>query len=540
MAATPHVEEFETVAQRISEKDRRRQDILSAVNAETRSRRLPDGNVENITLEGPARAAVLNLESLTKELNHARRDALRRLKTATVEISFAGAEKPKISLFFVAVLLQAFSLASLVYLWLIRRKTLANLFAAERCSRLSGASSADYAGLALPTSVLLYPLPKSGAQAFGIRAFLDERSSSTRRGLPLYLILVLFVALNTWLLQLNFRIFNLLVPKLGWDSLQFLLGCSLGAAVVVVCVSWLFLGASPATNEDAIALDRRLFISLPLAGMLAGVMGAESRESFLRLVSRSLRQLPFRLFWRRPRFKVKSREKLKTNAVEDGFLYNKRRDRWHVVREGRVLGVRNTESARSAFSRFAPFGVNFSSDSNPAPLICESLNCNLSDLQLTGVPHIANGKTVLALERAVSGLASHSAPLALDVMFRLIELQLEGSRERVSIRMLDVYAKLAVRNYEDKRFDQFLEMLRSSGIAGRITDRMQKWSAKDTKDNKWRIRVRKCARSSNGGYPVAGRCEFESRPNTPHRKRTGKLFGRSRPRAVRARVHPVK
>lgn len=516
-AATPHIREFEAINERIEKKNEIRRK-LSERSVADQDRRIAikraDPGAQH-KLVGEQLAMERELESVSKESQHARKIALRKVKEITIELPLPGVDKQSISLFFAAALVQAFSFLALIYLWSLRRKSLEYLYQARDYCKQGVAQ--QHAATAAPGSPLLLPLP----QAVGVRSLLGAKIDSVSHGFALAFLLLSLALANVWLVRLNYRILNSFGSEITWETFPFLLSCCFGPLVIVFSLIWWFLAAKPDSSEAMASFDRRLFLTLPLVGVVGAFAGACGKSTFRRQALKSIRQIPYRMLAVAPRYKTKKERPLLTDLVSDGFLFNPRSRIWHLVSNRRVSGVQETQRSKKAFKRFFPrdelLQVNgkgptrgssaFATKEIPADLLQRG-------------PLIANNKTTMAAERAATQLAQFDVAAALDYLFQFIKWGLPQyrpvRRKALNLRLFDLYARLAVRHYDDRRLELFLKALKDANIAALIPERIYKW---ESKDSKWRERTQKCGRSSNEGSPAAGKCEFESRPTLRSRAR---------------------
>lgn len=467
-------------------------------------------------LEGEELEVFYKIIGNTKELKHKRRALLREAKEATVDLFLPGVEKQKIPLFYASTLIQAASLAILLYLLSIRRNAIVCLVKAARFFGLDTDKS-KFAHLAAPNSPLLFPLPASSE----VRSLLNAEPEGRWNRLPLLGLLTVFCILNGWLLEINWQFFRALHhgDVIG-NAIPILLSLFLALTVALLSIAWWFLPPKAALREamesndrlpELDRMDRRLVLISMLA--LAGtVVVATQIPSFSKKVKRLASQLPYKVQRVNPRFRC--RRPLRTTLIDDGFLLNAEKGLLHFVSDGRVRKVQATDRNLKAFAEFQPVGILIS-ESNQ--LITSSLNLSVYQKSSSfNNWRIANGQTIRAVEREIDDLAKVDLSKALNRLLEIIRLRLPkppfAVKPKLDTRFFDLYAKLAVSHFDEKRLKELTAILIAAQVAVFIPERMQKWF--DDK-SKWRKRAQNSGRYSNVRYPDTRETRVRIPPDRP-------------------------
>jgi len=464
-------------------------------------------------LTAEQRQRVEEREASTFELKKTRQETLKSIKRATVEVPIPGSEKIQVSLFYACAALQGMILIFLFHLWALRNRALQYLSAvSEKCHPLSLSNNRELAG---PVSSLLLPIP----QDEGIVTLLGARSAKVSQRVHLYLLLLTFLFASFWLLRLNSRISDVVELRAAFDHLPFVIGAVLFGATLCLVLFWLLLPPTATTFRPYGRIGRRLFL-IAMLGSLATAALATYKKPLIKLsVVRKFRELTHKILWPAPRYRSKTKA-LHTNLVKNGFLFNPNSKRFHLVVDNKVASVNSSPRQETAFARFIPI------DSLSVEVGSRLLNPHsrrqgtLKRPTTANSMQIANGLTTVAIERAVFEMLHKDHSKALDFLRDSIVSRLPSKPPERSasldLRLFDLYAKQCVVHFEDDRLKGFVQILKKSNLGFLVADRIDRWR---DQNSKWRKRVLNYGRCSNVGYPVVGRCGFESRSTIPNRSR---------------------
>ncbi len=453
---------------------------------------------EKLTSEGLPKdihTSYQKMEIESKELWHKKNALWLAVREAEIDLTLPGGEKKKLPFFFAMPVVQFVSLAILLYLLSIRRNAVVYLIKAASFLGLDTDKS-KFAHLAAPNSPLLFPLPASSE----VRSLLDAEPEGGWNRLPLLGLLAVFCILNGWLLEINWQFFRALHYKdvIG-NAIPMLLSLFLTLMVTLVSIAWWFspprtaLRESSGLNEQPEFSRRLVLISMLV---LAGAMVVATQ---IPSVERLVRQLPYKVQRLNPRFRRK-KVPLQTSIINDGFLFNAERGLLHFVSNGWVRKVQATDQNLTAFAEFKPVGILIS-ESNQLVTSSPIFSVYQESSSLNSW-RIANGQTIRALEREIDYLAKVDLSKALNRLLKVIRLRLPkppfAAKPKLDTRLFDLYAKLAVSHFDEKRLKELTAILIAARVAVFIPERMQKWL--DDK-SKWRKRTQNFGRYSNVRYP---------------------------------------
>lgn len=439
-----------------------------------------------------------------------RQEALKAIKRAPVDVPIPGSEKVKVSLYYACAALQGIIFVILFHLWGLRRRAIYHLnTVADKCGPLLLSKNCELAG---PVSSLLLPLPCDEV----VGTLLGAKETKAAQWLPLCALLLVSTVSSFWLQRINSRISDLIELDAPLDYLPFALGALFLGATLCLALGWVLLPPT-ATAQRAFNVKKRRLFLFTMLGLLFSTAIAIPRNSKIAFsFGRKFRQLIHRVYSRVPRYR-KKRAALETKLVKDGFLFNPTSGRFHLVARDRVASIKWSPEQEKAFAKFIPID---------GPSLRDNL-CTIDKHSRRhqgpnkpSVSQIANGLTTIAIERAVIDMYPDTPLQALDLLRDSIVCRLPLSPPRNSslldLRLFDLYAKLCVVHFEDQQLKCFTELLNNANLGFLVADRMERWL--DPK-SKWRKRVLNFGRCSNVGYPVVGRCGFESRPTNISRSK---------------------
>lgn len=504
-AARPHFERIDGALQR-----------LQAQTSAAQRLRSEETQDKGRKLTGPELKILRQREESTAEAGRISRSVVHAIRQASVELSIPGSEKIKIPLFYASNILQLTMLVSLVYLWMLRRTALQRLDeAAQHCTpSLLKASRL----LATPSSPLLQPLP---SVAWSGHALLNSRPRGRSALLPVTVLLMIFCSLSAWLTHLSSRTSDIAIRGSALDHFPLVASSILVAATIGLSLGWLLL--SPIQMKGR-ALDLRARRSLALATLGVAIYApvvAAGKPKMTKAILQRIRQSVYALTVHKPRFRQKKRKSLTTKLIRDGFLQNPKSKKAHVVVGGRVMSVMTSSRQEQAFAGFSPVGIALSAPRQPAFL---SAKRQVSAAKVTGIAmsahSVANNHSQMAIERFALDLIREDPKTAMDFLRDAILSRMPTwapkRASNLDLRLFDLYAKLATASYDLQRIEHFVAAIKAARLGHLVSDRIDRWL--DPK-SKWRKRVLDFGRCSKVGYPVVGRCEFESRPTGLFKRR---------------------
>lgn len=422
-----------------------------------------------------------------------RRDVARAIKHATVDISAPGIEKIRLPLFYASAIIQILIVSALLHLATIRRSTFIHLSAAARS--LESRMLAKRQALAGPGCSYLFPLP---SEDYICHLLLAGKKVEVKNWLPLIILMAVFVSLSAWLFYINSRLADLIDPNSSWDLLPFAFSAIALSLTLALVANWFLPQQTIAVSNVA---NRRVVLITAIA-LIGGLSFNSTRSDVMRLVSSKTMEL-LRAFIRpNPRYRHRRHAQMTTDFVRDGFLFNPRSKKYHLVVGGRVVSVHAAPFQEAAFARFEPIPI---SDTRPYQRSASS---------------IAHGLSTIAIERDVITLLAEDPSAAMDLLWDVIRKRLPSvppsKSSALDLRLFDLYTKLCISYFDSRRLDVFVEELKTRQLGFLVADRLQRWS---DPNNKWRKRVLNYGRCSKVGYPVVGRCGFESRPTALSRSK---------------------
>lgn len=448
-----------------------------------------DGANTQLQIQAQALSEKLGLKQELIERTKLR--ALSALQRAGVEVPIPGANPIKVPLYFAAMALQFVVLSVLIHLGSLRNTALWSL---EQVSlTLNARVSSKYRELASPPTFMALPFPREGllAELLGVTA----RSMATMR-LLLVATLGFFVGASLWLLYLNLHLLEL-TPARNPATGHAWFGVSLLMSIVTVYAAsaWLLDSSRPnSTQRSALDRSKRHTIAMLVGGTIGVGIAAAIKPRLVKSSIKSGRQGLFRLLSFKPRYKKRSSEWLTTEKLWDGFLVNNKSKKSFLVAAGRIVSVPCTAFNARRLAAYLPEPVE-------------------------KIRKVSYGLTTIAIERAVLDTLSTDPKTSLKTLRTWIVSRLPKEapedNKLADLRLIDLYAKLCIWYQYEDRLKTFVALLRSSPVSLLIADRLDRWS--DPK-SKWRKRVLDYGRCSSVGYPVAGRCGFESRPAALVRK----------------------
>lgn len=439
---------------------------------------------DNAILRDRAESLSDALKKSREEIEETRDRALATLSLAVVEIPIPGSSNVKVKLIHAALTLQAIILAVLLHLRALRQMLLSRLSYVAENPGMHGLSR--YQALAGPLSPMALPL--NDARIIALVTY----EKDTKRGQYFQLIgaLLFFSTTSLWLLYLNSHIMDLMSERSFEGHVWFVL--SLMLAITTCCIAFAWFVDVPSLEEldHTHSRSRRCAILL-ITGGLGIAIAVATKPRIARSTFQVTKQSVYRLLSLHPRpYKKRSSEWLTTSKIRDGFLFNARSQKSHMVIAGRIISVKRTTRNESSFVCFSRRSID-------------------------EVSNVAQGLTTIAIERTVLEMLDSDPKMAMDQLKNWIigrlPLVAPSKANYLDLRLFDLYAKLCVVYYYEDRLKDFVTILRKSSVAYLLSDRLERWS--DSK-NKWRKRVLDYGRCSSVGYPVAGRCGFESRPAT--------------------------
>ena len=422
-----------------------------------------------------------------------RLDVARAIKHATVDVSVPGTEKVKLPLFYAAAIIQISIIGALLYLAMIRRSTFRHLRAAAYS--VETRILTKHQAVAGPGCSFLLPLPREDCIR---RLLLGGKAVQITNWIPVTMLMTCFVMMSVWLFYINSRVADLVDSNASLDYLPFVFSAMSAALTLALVVNW-FL---PQREIEISTVARRRIVLITASAVVGGFAFSSAKPAVRRLLGSKANQLFHKLKSPRPRYRHREHVKMTTDSVRDGFLFNPRSGKYHLVVGGRVISVHAAPFQQAAFARFAPISL---SDTMSYPSSASSA---------------AHGLGTIAIERNVTTLLAEDPRAAMDLLCDFIRSRLPNAppskSSALDLRLFDLYAKLCIMYFDSKRLEEFVEALQTAHLGFLVADRLERWS--DPK-NKWRKRVLNYGRCSNVGYPVVGRCGFESRPTALSRSK---------------------
>lgn len=454
-------------------------------------------------------------EESSAEANRISNAVVHAIKQARVEVAIPGSEKIKIPLFYASNIIQLVILVTLIYIWMLRRRALQLIDEAARlCSPIQLKANRL---LATPASPLLQPLPR---REWSGHALLDSQSQGNQARLPIIGLLLVLCALSAWLTYLSSKTSDIIIRGNAADHLPLVISCGLTSVIVGLSLAWLLFFPSQFASNRIDFRTRRSVAFTALAIAFGAALTIKSKPKMVNTIWQNMRQSIFAKIVHKPRFKLKKRNQLKTALIRDGFLFNPNTTKAHVVVGGRVISVKSSNRQEKSFAGFLPIGIMLSASKNKSIRQFSRARPLPRGASATANTHnIANNHTQIAIERYVLFLIQVDPVQAKDFLRDAILSRLPNwapSRtSHLDLRLFDLYAKLATMSYDSKGLDEFVSAIKAAKIGHLVSDRIDRWL--DPK-SKWRKRVLDFGRCSKVGYPVVGRCEFESRPTGPYRR----------------------
>lgn len=504
-AAKPHFQRIDGTYQR-----------LQAQTAAAEKLRSEETFEEGLKLNPEQLRQLRQREESTAEAGRISNSVLNAIKRATVDLSIPGSEKVRIPLFYASNILQLAILAALLYLWTLRRRALQLLDQAAKHCTPSQIKANRLLGT--PGSPFLQPLPNHGWRG---NALLDAQSQNSLTLFPVGLLLMVLCALSVWLTHISSKTSDIVIRGNALEQLPLVASCMLVAVTVGLSLGWLLLPPRYFVSAPIDFRARRLFAFAAISMAIYGSVVARTKPEMAKAIWQNIRQFFCAVTVYKPRFKRKKLKSLQSELVRDGFLFNPKSQKAHVVVGGRVISVQKSPRQEAAFASFLPIGIKLSVPKSkpfryggPLQVLPRTSSASVN------VINIANGHTPIAIERFVLNSLSESPQQAMDFLRDSILSRFPRTTPQrassLDLRLIDLYAKLSTRSYDAKRLEQFVTAIIRAKLGFLLSDRIDRWL--DPK-SKWRKRVLDYGRCSNVGYPVVGRCEFESRPIGPYMRR---------------------
>jgi len=509
-ALEPHLKAIDTLAIRLEQQSKTSGSTRKAALDQLRLQglnpsELPESRTDNRELRDRVDTISKTLANSYQENQQALRQVAHALSSAKFELSIPGASIFKIPLFWSAFAIQAILFFGLCHLYVVRQSTQAYLL---RVATAGMAEIRKHRALAIPVCPLALPLPATKE----LSVLLDgARTNSIAQWAQLLLSLTSFTLISCWLFYLNSQASRIYIQNESVTGQAFYaVSLSLALLTCLLSIVWLFIVPRISDRNELDGRTRRHTIFL-VAGTALGI--SSMRPDIVTSLGKTATETWHRFVAKKPRYRQRRSMWLSTAKVHDGFLFDPISKKAHLVVAGRIMSVLPTERTKAAFANFVPRPIAIRVESSPTRSYT-----GINNSATIAISQVSQGLTSIAIERSVRVLLDNAPRAALELLRSAIAQRLPTypptQSKYLDLRLFDLYAKLCITNYDEERLQRFVTLLKNSSISYLVSDRIERWS--DPK-NKWRKRVLDYGRCSRVGYPVVGRCGFESRPATMSR-----------------------